>query len=279
MTSLEAIKVPGLIWISRLVEMALVLTLAWMASLWLIPAQSPDSVPGSGPMQLQAAAKPDIDRLASSHLFGKQAVQAPAAAQSPAPVVAAPTQLNIRLMGTVVAGDRSSAVMRLGNGKEKVYFVHEEIQAGVMLEEVQVDAVIVDNRGRKEKVLMAKGSLGSAVQSYSPRPEAPVSQHLFTREVIQNQLQDLPKLLTGALAVPHQSNGNPDGFLIQSIVSGSLYEMAGLKNGDIIHGVNGKPVITPEQGIALFQALKEASSIDLDITRAGNAQQLHFEIR
>ncbi|MDQ6966050.1 MAG: PDZ domain-containing protein, partial [Mariprofundaceae bacterium] len=100
-----------------------------------------------------------------------------------------------------------------------------------------------------------------------------------TRDAINSQMQDLPGLLTGALAVPHQTNGNPDGFLIQDIVPGSLYAQAGLMNGDVIRKVNGQDIASPEQGIALFQALQTASSLDLEITRAGAVQQLHFDIR
>ncbi|MDX8392807.1 MAG: PDZ domain-containing protein [Mariprofundaceae bacterium] len=92
-------------------------------------------------------------------------------------------------------------------------------------------------------------------------------------------MRNLPKLLTGALAVPHQMNGVPDGFMLQDIVPDSLYAQAGLINGDVIRKVNGKVVMKPEQGIALFQQLQNASALDLEITRAGAAQHIHFDIR
>jgi len=127
---------------------------------------------------------------------------------------------------------------------------------------------------------MAKGSLGAAAFTQPVvAPAAHPHPQTFTRAEIADHMQDLPKLLTGALAVPHQTNGNPDGFLIQDIVPGSLYEQAGLMNGDVIRSVNGQEVNSPEKGLALFQELQTTSRLDLEITRAGAVQQLHFDIR
>lgn len=277
-------------WLPRLTEAGLVLLAAWLVAGWLTGTGVEHSVQGTaGPdadMQL-----PDTSAIASFPLFGKQAV-APKPVVAAKPVAAAPARLNIRLLGTVVAGDRSYAVMKLGAGEEQVVLLGSDIQPGVVLKEIQSDAIVVDNRGRREKVLMARGNLSSsaspntaAMNANAPAmmppaamPEGP-DQRSFTREEIQGELNDLPRLLTGALAVPHQTNGNPDGFLIQDIVPGSLYEKAGLQNGDVVRSVNGEMITTPEKGIALFQALQSAKSLNLEITRAGAAQQLHFDIR
>jgi len=274
------------IWLSRAVEAVLVLTLAWLVAAWLTgnPSVGMDEASRPGGLTVDAALhRPDVNDMAAIPLFGKQVVEPAAPAAPVRPVAAAPSRLNIRLLGTIVAGDRSSAVMKLGSAKEQVVFTGHDIQPGVTLEEVETDAIVVDNRGRREKVLMAKGSLGRTSGFTAPLTSTPAmpagGTRSFTRVEIQKQMQDLPNLLTGALAVPHQMNGNPDGFLIQNIVPGSLYEKAGLINGDVIHSVNDKPVTTPEQGIALFQALQEAKSIDLEITRAGDEQRLHFDIQ
>ncbi len=267
------------IWLPRAAEAGIVLLAAWLVAGWLTGGALDQAVQGTVNPDVAMQA-PDTEAIAAFPLFGKQAVAPSISKPAAAPVAAAPTRLNIRLLGTVVAGDRSLAVMKLGSGKEMVVFVGTDIQPGVTLELVEADAIVVDNRGRKEKVLMAKGSLGAGTQMRpAVSPANTANQRTFTHEAIQEHMQDLPKLLTGALAIPHQTNGNPDGFLIQDIVSGSLYELAGLKNGDIIRRVNGQEVSSPEKGLALFQELQTASSLDLEITRAGAVQQLHFDIR
>jgi len=266
------------LWLPRVAEAGLVLLAAWLVAGWLTGGVVDQAMRGS--VNSDAVVQgPDAAAIAAFPLFGKQAVAAGAPVVS-APVAAAPTRLNIRLLGTVVAGDRSMAVMQLDVGEEKVVFIKQDILPGVTLELVEADAIVVDNRGRKEKVLMAKGSLGVVAPTQPVISPANTSnQRTFTHDAIQEHMQDLPKLLTGALAIPHQTDGNPDGFLIQDIVPGSLYEQAGLMNGDIIRRVNGQEISTPEKGIALFQELQTANSLDLEITRAGAVQQLHFDIR
>jgi len=267
------------LWLPRVVEAGLVLLAAWLVAGWLTGGMVDQAIQDISNHDVAMQA-PDTVAIAAFPLFGKQVV-APVAPVASTPVAPAPTRLNIRLLGTVVAGDRSLAIMQLGAGEEKVVFINQDIQPGVSLELVEADAIVVNNRGRKEKVLMAKGSLGSGASVVQPTnvPAEMTSQRTFTREDIQDHLQDLPKLLTGALAVPHQTNGNPDGFLIQDIAPGSLYEQAGLMNGDVIRSVNGQAVSTPETGLALFQQLQSARSLDLEITRAGSVQKLHFDIR
>ncbi|MDQ6986917.1 MAG: type II secretion system protein N [Mariprofundaceae bacterium] len=266
-------------WLPRIAEAMIVLALAWLVAGWWMGGDTskPALQMTAGPL---AASLPKVADIAAAALFGKAEVK-PAAHKPAAPVAAAPTRLNIRLLGTAVAGERSSAVMKLGGSKEQVVFIGEAIQPGVILTQVEVDAIIVDNRGRREKVLMAKGSLNFAAAAYMPATAMPAAKirRQFTRAAIQKAVQDLPKLLTDALAVPHQMNGVPDGFLLQDIVPDSLYAQAGLMNGDVIRKVNGKAVTRPEQGIALFQQLQNASAIDLEITRAGIVQQIHFDIR
>ncbi|MDQ6951781.1 MAG: type II secretion system protein N [Mariprofundales bacterium] len=246
--------------------------LAWQVAP-LFVSSVPTTVYAPPEKALAGSSIPDLATLISLPLFGVNTVvvrKTPVVA-----VVAAVTHLNIRLLGTVVAGARSLAVLQMNGGKDKVIFIGQPLQPGVVLKRVEIYAVVVDNHGHLERITMKNHSIqptrGRAVA-------APIIRHIFTRQAIQHQMQDMSKLLTGALAVPHQSNGVADGFLIQSIVPNSLYAQAGLKNGDVIRSVNGKPVTTLQQGIELFQKLRNANSVNIDITRSGTPKQLYFEI-
>ncbi len=261
-------------WLPRAVEVAIVLFAAWIVAGWLTGS---DSFPPAKKFQVHPSSTrvAEVSAIIAVPLFGEQVAGPTSSKPVSMPVAAAPTQLNVRLLGTVMAGRRSSAVMKVGSGKEKVIFLGGDIQPGLVLKQVEAGAIVVSNHGRMERVLMARGKpLTSAVDNTLAAPE----QHQFTRTAIQAQMRNLPKLLTGVLAVPHQMNGVPDGFLLQDIVPGSLYAQAGLQNGDVVNKVNGQDVTTQEQGIALFKSLQNAQSIDLEITRTGARQRLHFDI-
>jgi len=144
------------------------------------------------------------------------------------------------------------------------------------LKRVEALAIEVVNHGRPERILMEKAAL--AGRAPAPSRDNAGIRHM-SRAAVDIKLNDLPALLTQARAIPHQMGGKPDGFLIQEIVPGSLYAQAGLKNGDVIRKVNGQPVTRPEQGIKLFQSLRNASHIEVRILRGGKPEMLAYDIR
>ncbi|MDX8406117.1 MAG: PDZ domain-containing protein [Mariprofundus sp.] len=112
----------------------------------------------------------------------------------------------------------------------------------------------------------------------SVAPRMP-SNHSMSRTRLQHQMQNLPLLLTQARVIPNMVNGKAAGFVITDIVPGSLYQQAGLQNGDILTKVNGQLITNPGQAMQLYQTLQQASTIDLELTRAGQVQQVHYDIR
>lgn len=262
-------------WLPRIIEAVMVLLMAWVAAGWLTGgAGGMRSSPG---MVRQAVHEriPLAEDIASIPLFGK-AVKDYAPARQ-VPVVTMLSRLRLRLLGTMQAGASSAAIIALesGNG-QKLVFVGDAIKPGVVLTRVEASAIEVDNHGRLERILMKKMVLAGAAPT--PIRDNGGVRHI-SRAVVDAQLNDLPVLLTQARAIPHQTNGKPDGFLIQEIVPGSLYDQAGLKNGDVIRKVNGQPITRPEQGIKLFQSLRNANGIDLEIARNGVTRTVHFDIR
>jgi S1-C subfamily serine protease len=53
----------------------------------------------------------------------------------------------------------------------------------------------------------------------------------------------------------------------------------GLKSGDIVKGVNGNPIETPDDVLSLYEGLKTGSQISLQITRNGEPQTINYRIQ
>jgi len=277
-------------WIGRLpsmLELALVVLAAWMVSGWLLPSDATNA-PLSSPLQGgQKSESVNIDSLIAVPLFGDAKSAAKPKANKAAPVVQ--SRLNIKLLGTSVAGERSAAIITVGPGKEQqVFVIGQTIQPGVVLQTVEVDAIVVDHGGKLERIeLEEEGALSSAAgngsasgnraqmfRSTSMTGAKPVSRAMLNRE-----MGDFSKLLSQARVVPHFENGRANGFLIQSIVPGSLYQKIGLQNGDIIRKVNGNMINGPQQAMAMMQELQSATSVSVEINRAGNVQVLNYNIQ
>lgn len=287
--------------IPLLTEILLVAVLAWMVSGWLLPA-STVKLSGLAPTTgVSTVSLPNLAKLVTVPLFGKILTPARAirpVAQQAKPVVISP--LSIKLLGTVVAQEHGAAIIALSQGREqRVFFIGDTIQPGVILKTVEAEAIVVERNGMLERISLEQGSklISSALPlrttmgraavpvaaSVSPSTAisapAQATRKSMDRNQFRKQLQNFPALLSQARVIPHIVQGKAAGFTISDIVPGSLYQQAGLQNGDIILSVNGKQITGAKQAMGMYQTLQSATAIDLELVRAGQARRIHYEIR
>jgi len=265
----------------RLTEFGLVVLLAWMVAGWIVSDQG-DQTDVGGVSTLPIESKlPDLSSLANTSLFG--AIVKAAVAPKPVAQPVQVSRLNLKLLGTVVAGEHSAAIVKLGGSREQnVFFIGDAVQPGVKLHDVEADAIVVERNGKLERIVMDEGARlnGASHRIANPtRPAVHRMQRRVNRKQLQSQIQDFPKLLSQARVIPHYIDGKADGFTITNIVPGSLYTQVGLRNGDIIRKVNGQQVTSAQQAMAMYQALQSSPSIDVELMRAGQVQNVHYDIR
>ncbi|MBM3570221.1 MAG: Do family serine endopeptidase, partial [Alphaproteobacteria bacterium] len=88
----------------------------------------------------------------------------------------------------------------------------------------------------------------------------------------------------GGQAVTHElattmGLGRPGGVLINSVYRGGPAEQAGLKVGDVLRAVDGKPVEDPEQLRFRFATRAVGGTAKLSVQRAGGAMDLKIALR
>jgi len=266
-----------------LFELTLVAMLSWVVSGWLLPSDELKPFGLSQNTRAAATTLPDITGLLTVPLFGKIRLlqSSKPVVQKPKPVVV--SRLNIKLLGTVVAGENSAAIIAVAKRREQqVFFIGDRIQPGVILKEVEAEAIVVERGGKLERISLEQSvkltSIPMSGFAASPASAQPTSIKM-SRPHLQQQLQNFPALMTQAKALPHFVNGKPKGFAITQIAPGSLYQQAGLQNGDIILSVNGKQITGAKQAMNMYQTLKSAAAIDLELIRAGQVRQIHYDIR
>lgn len=97
---------------------------------------------------------------------------------------------------------------------------------------------------------------------------------------LEGQLKDLNTVLQTAKAVPYSdSSGRMKGFLMQSIDPDSPFAQLGLRQGDVLSGVNDIVLDNAGKGLEAFQRLRSSSKIELKIVRGGQEMTLSYDVR
>ncbi len=199
------------------------------------------------------------------------------------------SSLPLSLVGTIIHGRREMSVATIQVSGKDIFAVMdgEELEGMAKIRDIQRHKVVFRNlRNRKLEYIEIKeeNTIQMGVsQSKTPEQFGQVDKTNFNfkRAELNKYLENLPRVLQDAKAVPYVapgSGGEISGFKLVAIKAGSIYETLGLKRGDIIKGVNGEPVDSPQKAMELYSALKSADSIQLDVNRGGSSTTLNYTL-
>lgn len=95
---------------------------------------------------------------------------------------------------------------------------------------------------------------------------------------VDKALGDLSSLATQARIVPAFEGGEAVGFKLFSIRPGSLYSKIGIQNGDVISRINGYEINSPDKALEVYQKMKDAKEITVDMKRRGKPVTLNYNV-
>ncbi len=96
---------------------------------------------------------------------------------------------------------------------------------------------------------------------------------------VQAALSDMASFLRQVRIVPYMEKGKPKGFQLLDIVPGSIVAQVGLKNGDVVERVNGKPIHTPQEAMQLFTLLQSGQGLTLEVKRNGQRKSIAIDLK
>ena len=192
----------------------------------------------------------------------------------------------LRLLGVVV-GDRGgvSAILEELASKRQLFFrLHDHIPDAGEIIEIQRSGILVRQGNEQEFLELWTGLERPPIpQVVSTGPPAAVAggqiKKVLDRREVEQAMNDLPKLLSQARAVPVLSNGSMTGFRLDYIAKNSFYEKIGLQYGDVLKQVNGVEIKDPGTMLSLFQQLRNENSVKLDVLRNNQRTTMVFDIR
>jgi len=190
------------------------------------------------------------------------------------------TTLQLELYGTIAGEDgRGYAIIEeRDKKKQRLYKVGDKV-AGATIVKIARNAVVL-RMGDRDQVLKKKETVTqragrrpvAGTPGPAPSPGAAPRPQASPRSGTPVSPSDLASLLTQARVIPNVTagtSGKPDGVVISEIQPGSLFENAGLVNGDVIHEVNGRTVTGVADLVSMYRDLRPGANLSVRVTRAG----------
>lgn len=258
--------------------------------------------PPARPMRGAAFKRPktleDFQPIMARNLFNSRGVipgeEAPVTGGAPdlgGPPVR--TTLPFNLIGTLILRDELRSIATIEDKSASMVYpvrIDDEIPAKAKIIKIEPHKVTFLNTasGRREFVDLPEDlavsnpriTLGGPRGAGGPGIEAVSgTQFNISRSEVDRALADLNNILTQARAVPNFENGLPSGYKLFQIVPGSIYDKLGLKNGDVIAGLDGQPINDPGKAFEMLSRLKETPHLEIQVKRDGRPVTFAYDIR
>lgn len=78
---------------------------------------------------------------------------------------------------------------------------------------------------------------------------------------------------------PNYVNGQPRGFRLQGIRSGSMFSRIGIRNGDVIVAVGDTQIDSPQRALELYDQMMQRANVEVTVLRRGREHTINYNIR
>lgn len=205
-----------------------------------------------------------------------------------APEAAAANPVNVQLKGTILgASGVSLAVLSDGSGETRLLSVGEQVGDLTLAEVAQHSATF--KRGQETVVLtlLDSGSGGgSSATTAAPvavnTPVAPAPSQVKPPETMaemQELLNNPATASEGFKLTPINRKGESYGVMLEFRKPGNLMAAIGLRHGDILLNVNGRPLKSGEDMYTAYQEMRNSPTVSFEVDRGGQVVPVKFEVK
>lgn len=205
---------------------------------------------------------------------------------------ARPSTQRVSLLGTLVMGDErlSVALIQEEGNPNKIGVKKDEVFFDGKFQAIKVERkrLCFQVRANQEfeyiEIPEQPGALaGPALDSRAVDGITPVSdtEYVVKQGFLEKNLLNLNEILQTARAIPYVEPGTGKfrGFLVQSIDPSSLFSQLGVRQGDILTGVNDIVLDNAGKGLEAFQKLRNSNKISLEVIRSGQKTTMNYDVK
>lgn len=210
-------------------------------------------------------------------------------------------KIGIAIIGAIVGNQKSKGnvalIKELTSGKVRAVKVNFNILGNHRILEIAEKFMIVETKDKKKVQVYRYSVPASSSPIRAPIPkinssliadknfysedgfERKNNKVRITDEFRKNLLnKELAKVLMQATAVPNLDGNSVDGWKMMQIDQGSIYDKAGVKDGDVITGVNGKALRDASSAIKILNRMRTAENIEFEVIRNGTPTSLSIQV-
>ena len=191
------------------------------------------------------------------------------------PIAAGPavvTSLQLTLFGTRIddATGGGSAILAGPDGVQRSVSVGEEVAPGVRLAAVAFDHVTLDRGGAREDLFLDQSTTTLPVQPGTPASSTAVAP--------AGSGVSVPQLRQDIGFIPRIDGGRISGLVVRSQGTGAAFRQIGLRDGDVIISVGGRPVSGADDLDRLARDYPRGGNVPLTVERGGQPVPLSITI-
>jgi len=253
--------------------------------------QPPPSTMTAGGQDRAASPRPatvDVGLILNRNIFNPAArgqTAKPLPSDSPEPV-AAGTGGDLKLIGTVEGGATPLALIESG-GKVKIFRVGATLPGGGELLSVsRNEALVRQADGSRARLAIARPEGGSP-SSPGELPTGETGDGVrnlgnnrwsVSSDEVARARANMNELLKSARLEPNIIDGQTEGFVVKMIRPKSLLAQLGIQRGDTITRINSVELNSPEKALQIFQQLREAKRLTVDLKRGSENLTFDYEV-
>lgn len=191
------------------------------------------------------------------------------AAQGPA--TATVTALGLTLYGINLneATGGGSAIIAGEDDIQNSYAVGDEVVPGVRLAGVAFDHVTLDRGGAQETLFLDQSGAAPVVSPALPAPTPESGAGSANGRSASGEMS--PEALQAGIGfAPRTEEGRVTGLLVQPKGDGAVFRAAGLRPGDVVRSVNGRPIGSASDAASLASQLTPGARLSLEVERGAS---------
>ncbi|WP_422397216.1 type II secretion system protein N [Sphingopyxis kveilinensis] len=188
------------------------------------------------------------------------------AAQGPATATVTSAGLTLFGINLNEATGGGSAIIAGEDGVQTSYAVGEEIAPGLKLAGVAFDHVLLDRGGARESLFLDQSGAAAVTSPATPLP-APTAQ--VGAAAASGELT-AAAVKAGVAFAPRTENDRVTGVVVQPTGDGATFRAAGLRPGDVIRAVGGRPIASASDAAALANQFVPGARIALEVERGAS---------